>query len=347
MDKQDKRTILKITDYVEKDLKWEEEECNKLGIDFNYYQMKDASAEEIIATFKDADILINNAAPMTAQILKGLKNVKLLLRHGIGYDNVDVCAATKNGIVFANQALAYCQDVAEHTIMLMFETIRMKKRQDKMMQQWIATKTRSFAGELQVRRIEDKTLGIVGCGNIGSRVLEMVKGFGLRVLVCDPYLTPERYVELGIKHVPLDFLFVESDIVTLHVPLTDETREMLNYETFKQMKKSAVIINTARGSVIKSNDLVEALRNGIIAGAGLDVYETEPPEASAEVKLLEMENVITSPHFAWYSEEGGWNIRYHIMDDVRSFLNGYPPKSVVNPEVFDSPQQKISFKKGS
>jgi D-3-phosphoglycerate dehydrogenase / 2-oxoglutarate reductase len=339
-----KRINLKITDHVEKDLKWEEEECNKLGIDFACYQMKDASAEEIIDTFKDADILINNAVPMTATILRGLKNVKLLLRHGIGYDKVDVNAASENGIVFANQATAYCQDVAEHTIMLMFETIRMKNRQDKMMQLWMKTKNRSFDHTLQVRRIKDKTLGIVGCGNIGSRVLEMVKGFCMRVLVCDPYLTPERYHELGIKHVPLDSLLAESDIVTLHVPLTEETRGMFNYEIFKQMKQSAVIINAARGPVIKSKDLLRALMDDIIAGAGLDVFETEPPEAGADIKLLEMENVITSPHFAWYSEEGGWNIRYHIMDDVRSFLNGYPPKSVVNPEVFDRPQLKISFK---
>jgi len=344
MAKLDKQIKLKIIDYVEKDLKWEEDECDRLGIDFSYCQMKDASAQEIINSFKDADILITNAAPITAKVLKGLENTKVLLRHGIGYDNVDVNAATECGIVFANQATAYCQDVAEHTIMLMFETMRMKKRQDKMMQQWITTKTRSFGEALQVRRIEDKTFGIVGCGNIGSRVLKMVKGFGLRILVCDPYLTQERYNELGIENVPLDFLLTESDIISLHVPLTDETHGMLNYEAFKQMKKSAIIINTARGPVVKSNDLVKALNNDIIAGAGLDVFENEPPEISADGKLSKMENVITSPHFAWYSEEGGWTIRYHLMDDVRAFLKGDPPKSVVNPEVFDSPKLKFFFK---
>ncbi len=122
-----KKTIFKITDYIERDLKWEEEECKKLGIDFYYHQLRDASASELIKTFKDADILLTNMATLNAEVLDGLENVKVLLRHGIGYDKVDVEAATRNGIIFANEATASSDDVAEHTIMLILETFRKKK----------------------------------------------------------------------------------------------------------------------------------------------------------------------------------------------------------------------------
>jgi D-3-phosphoglycerate dehydrogenase / 2-oxoglutarate reductase len=339
----DKKIVLKITDYIEKDLQWEEQECDKLGIDFKYYQLINAPVGEVIEALKDADIVITNGTPMTRKVLNGLPNLKLLMRHGIGYDNVDVDAATKNGIVFANQATAYCQEVAEHTIMLMFDLIRMKKRQDKLLQEWITTNNRTVTNVLQVRRLKNKTLGIIGCGNIGSRVLKMVQGFGLRVLVCDPYLSRARCQELGIEHVPLDFVLTESDIVTLHVPLTDETGGMLNYGRFKQMKKSAIIINTSRGPVVNSSDLFKALKNGLIAGAGLDVFENEPPYTNTEKQLLQLDNVIASPHLAWYSDEGGWNVRYFLMDDVRAFVKGQPPKSVINPEVFESIRVRFPF----
>jgi D-3-phosphoglycerate dehydrogenase / 2-oxoglutarate reductase len=340
-----KKIVLKITDYIEKDLQWEEEECDKLGIDFKYYQLISAPAGEIIEALKDADIVITNGTLMNRQVLNGLPNLKLLMRHGIGYDNVDVDAATKNGIVFANQATAYCQEVAEHTIMLMFDLIRMKKRQDKLLQEWVTSQNRTVTDTLQIRRLKDKTLGIIGCGNIGSLVLKMVQGFGLQILVCDPYLSEARYNELGIEHVTLDFVLTKSDIVTLHVPLTDETGGMLNFGRFEQMKKTAIIINTSRGPVVNSTDLFKALKNGLIAGAGLDVFENEPPHTYTEKQLLQLDNVIASPHLAWYSDEGGWNIRYFLMDDVRAFVNGQPPKSVINPEVFESMRVRFPFKR--
>ena len=120
---------------------------------------------------------------------------------------------------------------------------------------------------------------------------------------------------------------------------------MFSYEQFKRMKKSAIIINTARGAVIKSNDLKRALIEGELAGAGLDVFETEPPTSAADIMLTMQENVITTPHFAWYREEGNWDIRCSIMDDVRSFLKGNPTKSVVNPDVLNSSQLKFQFQR--
>lgn len=338
-----KKTIFKITDYIERDLKWEEEECKKLGIDFYYYQLRDASAYELIKTFKDADILLTNMATLNAEVLDGLENVKVLLRHGIGYDKVDVEAATRNGIIFANEATASSDDVAEHAIMLILETFRKRKLQDKVLKRWIYTREWSSEDIYPMHRMKGKTLGIIGCGNIGSLVLKKMSGFGMKILVCDPYLSEERYKELGIEHVHFDDILKESDIITIHVPVTEETRGMFHMDKFRLMKKTAVIINTARGPVLSTDDLITALKTGIISGAGIDVYETEPPAPDSEI--ITMDNVILSPHIAWYSEEGGWDIRYMIMDDVKSFLEGKPPRFVVNPEVLES--SKLRFKIGN
>jgi len=330
-----RKSIFKITDYIERDLNWEEEECKKIGIDFHHYQLRDASPSELIKNFKDADIVLTNMADFTSEVLDGLENVKVLLRHGIGYDKVDVEAATRNGIVFANEATASSDDVAEHAIMLILETFRKKKLQDKVLERWIYSREWSSEDIYPMHRMKGKTLGIIGCGNIGSLVLKKMSGFGMKILVSDPYLSEERYKELGIEHVPFDDVLKESDIITIHVPVTEETRGMFHLEKMKLMKKSSVIINTARGPVLSTDDLVTAIKTGIIGGAGIDVYETEPPHPDSEITKLD--NVILTPHIAWYSEEGGWDIRYMIMDDVRSFLAGKPPRFVVNPEVLDQP----------
>jgi len=335
----DKHSIFKITDYIERDLAWEEKECNRIGIDFNYYQLKDASASELIKNLKDADIVLTNMAGMSAEVLDGLENLKVLLRHGIGYDNVDVKAATRNGIIFANEATASSDDVAEHAIMLIMETYRKKKLQDKVLKRWIHSGEWSSEDIYPVHRMKGKTLGIVGCGNIGSLVLKKMRGFGMNMLVCDPYLSGERVRELGIKHVPFDDLLAASDIITVHVPVTDETTGMFHLEKFRLMKKTAVIINTARGPVLSTSDLIMAIKKGMISGAGMDVFETEPPPPDSEITT--MDNIVLSPHIAWYSEEGGWDIRYMIMEDVKSFLAGNPPRFVVNPEVLDQPNCRL------
>ena len=337
-----KKVIFKITDYIEPDLKWEEEECRKLGIEFSYYQMRDASPSDLIDTFKDADILLTNMATFNVEVMDGMENVKVLLRHGIGYDKVDVDAATRNGIVFANEATASSEDVAEHALMLIFETWRKRKLMDVVLERWMSTGTWSSAGISPIYRMKGKTLGIIGCGNIGSRLLKRVSGFGMKVLVCDPYLPPERYKELGITHIPFDDVLKEADIVTVHVPVTDETRGMFHLERLKLMKLTSVVINTARGPIIKTEDLVTALQKGIIAGAGIDVYEKEPPPRDSD--LYKMDNVILTPHIAWYSEEGGWDIRYMIMEDVKAFLAGKLPQFVINPEVLEKPNLRFKRK---
>lgn len=335
------KITLKVTDYIERDLAWEKEECRKLGIRFAAYQLKYASAEEIIRRIKDANIVLVNMAGFTKDVIAALDKTHLIIRHGIGYDNVDVPAATAQGIVFANEAAASSEDVAEHAVMLILEAYKKKKIQDIMLKDWICTAKWDSKKIYPLYRLKGKTLGIVGCGNIGGRVLEKMSGFGLTIRVCDPYLSKKRLRELGVTHTSFEEILKESDIVTIHVPVTSETRRMFNKKSFSLMKKSAILVNTARGPIIDTGDLVRALKNGAIAGAALDVFENEPP--APKLELVKMNNVILSPHIAWYSEEGGWDIRRMIMDDVKSFLAGKLPRYVVNPEVLKSPRLRMKL----
>ncbi len=336
-------TVFKITDYIERELGYEAKTCRSLGVEFAAYQIKEAGPGELIRTVGDADVVLVNMARFAPEVVAGLPRLKLLVRHGIGYDNVDVPACTRQGIVFANEATASSDDVAEHAMMLMFEAYKKKKIQDKILRDWIRTGRWSSRKIYPLYRLLGKTLGIVGCGNIGSRLLRRVQGFGMEVLVCDPYLTAARRRELGVVHTPLDELLRRSDIVSIHVPVTAETRGLFDLAKFKLMKPSAVVVNTARGPVIKTTDLVRALEEKLIAGAAIDVFEEEPPKP--KFALFKMDNVILSPHIAWYSEEGGEDIRRMIMADLEAYLDGRLPRFVVNPEVLQKKNLRFPLKK--
>jgi len=334
-----KKPIIKITDYIERELDYETEQLAKLGADFSFYQMKTASAEELVREFKDADFLVVNMAKMTPEVMAGLDNVKVIIRHGIGYDNLNIPAATKAGIICANEPTASSEDVAEQAIMLIMAVWRKIAIQREILLESVRQRKWAFDRIYPVYRAGGKTLGIIGCGNIGSIVLRKMRSFGMRILVCDPYLSRERLAELGIEHTPLETTLAESDIVSIHVPVTSETRGMFDKRLFSLMKPTAILVNTARGPVVNVEDLAEALREKRIAGAGIDVYEFEPP--SPDYELLGMDNVVLTPHLAWYSEEGGWDIRVMIVEDLKRCIEGKPPKSVLNPEVFQSPKLKM------
>lgn len=331
----------KVTDYIERDLVWEEGECKKLGVNFAYYQLKTAAPDEIIEKCGDADILLVNMADMNPEVMAGLKNTKVIIRHGIGYDNLNLKAATENGIICANEPTASSEDVAEQAIMLMLATYRKIFVQRDILSDSVANAKWMFDPIYPVYRIGGKTLGIIGCGNIGSYVLQKMRTFGMNILVSDPYLPKERLEELGIEHTPIEEVLKQADIVSIHVPVTDETRGMFDKKLIGLMKKSAVLINTARGPIVDVPDLADALKNGVIAGAGLDVYDREPPHA--DYPLLGMKNATLTPHLAWYSEEGGEDIRHLYMDDLKLFLSGKPPVSVVNPEVLNSPNLRMKL----
>ena len=331
--------VYKVVDYVEKDMDWERAECEQLGVAFQEYQLKFAEPAEVIDKCRDADFLVVDMTAMTAEVLAGLARCKVLIRHGIGYDKVDVAACTEQGILFANQASAFYKDVAERAIMLIFAVHQKLMLQDKFFKNSVRKGNWAYHDIYPVFRTSSTTLGVIGCGKIGSMVIRKLKSFGMKFLVCDPYIDPAKLEELGVKHTPLEQVLAESDIVSMHVPVTDETRGYFDYDKLAMMKKTAVFINTARGQIVKTTDLIRALDEGLIAGAGLDVHEGEPPPV--EYGFLDNDNVVCTPHFAWYSEEGAWEIRRMIMDDFRRFLENRPPVHLLNPEVIGTPQCKM------
>jgi len=320
-----------ITDYVEQDLKWEEEQFKGLGVDFAYDQLKLGSPEQILTLAKDADIVIVNMAKMNAEVIAGLRRCKLIIRHGVGYDNVDVAAVTRRNIAFS-YVPDYCmEEVAEQAVMLIFACQRKLLLQNRLLQKSAAEGKWVFDPIYPVYRLSGKTLGIVGFGRIGAAVWRMMQGFKMRVLVSDPYLSDARKKEYGIESLPLDHVLKESDIVTVHTPLTQETHHLIDEAQLKLMKPNAILVNTARGGIVNLQALDKALRERWIAHAGIDVYEKEPPDP--DLALLHNERAICTPHLSWLSEEAGWSIREKIVEDVRRYLRGEDPRYQVNPEV--------------
>jgi D-3-phosphoglycerate dehydrogenase len=321
-----------VTDYIEDNLDWEAGQLAARGIEFVPCQLKSKSEEEILQEVSDADVVLVNMVRMTESLLSKMTRCRLLIRHGIGYDNVDVAACTRYGIQFAYQP-DYCkEDVAEHAIALIFACARKIVRSRRVLEDASRTGRWDFTGLFPMYRLDGKTLGIIGVGRIGSRVYRKLRTFGFCILGNDPYLTDERRAELaGIQWVDKKALFSESDFVTIHTPLNDETRHLANAATIGWMKPTAYLINTSRGPMVDVQALAEALRNKKIAGAAIDVYDVEPPPP--DYPLFGFENVILTPHTAWASAEAGWEIRQSILDDILAFHEGRAARCVVNPEV--------------
>lgn len=320
-----------ISDYIEPDLNWEEKQFREIGADFSYYQLKFAPPQEILKHTSNADIMIVNMAKITAEVIAGLHQCKLIIRHGVGYDNVDVDAANERGIQVA-YVPDYCvNEVAEQAVMLIFACQRKLLTQNRILSTSSKEGEWKFEPVYPVYSIKGKKLGIIGCGRIGSTVYRMMQGFDLNFLICDPYLSERRKSSLGIETVPCERVLRESDIVTLHTPLNEETHHLIDEYELKSMKPSAVLINTSRGGVVDLRALDQALKNGEIAQAGIDVFEEkEPPDP--DHPLLSNKKAICTPHLGWLSEESSWSIREKIIEDVRRFIKGEPPRYPIGTE---------------
>jgi D-3-phosphoglycerate dehydrogenase len=320
-----------VTDYIEDNLDWEAEELRKAGIAFEAWQLKFKSEDEIWEKVKDADLIVVNMLPFPESVISRLVRRPVIIRHGIGYDNVDVAACTKHGIVFAYQPDYCTEDVAEHAIALIMACARklfpsrVTLTESSTRGQW------DFSRLFPIYRMQGKTLGVVGTGRIGSRVVEKLRNFGFRIVGNDPYLSEARRKELAIEFAEKEELFRSSDFVTIHTPLNDETRHLINARTLGWMKPTAYVINTSRGPMVDMVALAEALRSGRIAGAAIDVYDREPPPP--DLPLFGMDNVILTPHIGWASVEAGWEIRRRIMEDILAVARGGRPRCVVNKEL--------------
>ena len=317
-----------ITDYIEPDLKWEEDKLRERGVEFAYHQLKFAPFEKLAEATQDADIIVVNMVPVTRRLVAAWQKCKLVIRHGVGYDNVDLAALDEAGIPLC-YIPDYCvEEVAEQAIALIFACGRRIVTGRRVLEGSSKNGIWDFQETIPVFRMAGQKLGIVGCGRIGSRVYEKLKSFGFEFLIHDPYLSAERKRELGIETVDKETLFRQSDFITIHTPLNAETRHIVNRETLALMKPTAYLINTARAGMVDSAALVEALNNHTIAGAGIDVYETEPP--SPDDALFRLPNATLAPHLAWYSEDSGWKIRQLILLEIDRFLAGQAPRYVAN-----------------
>lgn len=322
-----------ITDYIENDLDWEVAEFAKMPeVTFEYHQLKQAPKAELIEKIKDADIVVVNMATFDPEVIGSMEKCKLLIRHGIGYDNVNVPACTENLIRFAYQP-DYCgTEVAEQAVALILCSARKLFASLEVLKDASETQIWNFAPMGEVHRLFGQTLGVIGCGRIGGRVVRIMKALGMKIMVCDPHIDERQKGALGIAETyDLETVLKEADIVTLHTPLNDETRYLIDEPQLKMMKDSAILINTARGGIVNTEALAKALHEGWIAGAGIDVFEKEPPPP--DMPLFSAPNATLSAHIGWMSVEAGWDIRYKIMDDIKACMAGQPPANTVNKEL--------------
>ena len=274
----------------------------------------------------EADGLLIQYGAITRRVLEGLPRVRVLVRYGVGVDGIDVAAATDHGVPVVNVPDYGTDEVANHAVALLLALARKITRLDR--------QTRSGGWDVfrvgPVTRLAGQTVGIVGCGRIGSAVARKLGGFEVRLLGCDPYVDT---FPPGVQPVAFERLLAESDYVTIHCPLTDETRHAFDAETLAWMRPTAVLINTARGGIVDTAALVGALQQGLLAGAGLDVLEQEPLDPASP--LLRMEQVIVTPHGAWYSEEGRSDLKRRAAEEAVRVLRGARPRHCVNPEVLE------------
>jgi D-3-phosphoglycerate dehydrogenase len=270
-------------------------------------------APDLKAAIADYDgLAVRSATKVTAEILAAASRLKVVGRAGIGVDNIDLPAATQRGVVVMNTPHGNSITTAEHAIAMMFALARQIPAADKSTQAGKWEKARFMGVELT-----GKTLGIVGCGNIGSIVAERAHGLKMRVIAFDPYLSDERARDLNVQKVALDELLARADIITLHTPLTDSTRNLIDAKAIAKTKKGVRIINCARGGLVVEADLKAAIESGHVAGAALDVFLKEPARQNP---LFGMEQVITTPHLGAATSEAQENVAVQIAEQMADFL---------------------------
>ena len=284
----------------------------------------DTTNEELPGRIQGADIIVTKEIPVSAEMIQRFpESVKLICEAGTGYNNIDLEAARKKGITVCNIP-AYSTERVAHTAIMMI--LNLSSTMQVQMKMLANGNHDNFTKNLRVPHVEvnGKTLGIIGAGHIGKKVIKIAQALDMNILV---YTRTPGEDEKGIRYVSLKELLEHSDYVSLHCPLTESTKHMINKETLKLMKPSAFIINTSRGALIDEAALIEALKNGKIAGAGLDVQETEPPKETSP--LYTMENVLLTPHMGWKGLETRQRLVSILADNIKNFLAGNP-KNVVS-----------------
>jgi len=279
--------------------------------------------DELAAIIGEYDgLAIRSATKVKGAVLDAASNLKVIGRAGIGVDNIDLEAATARGIVVMNTPYGNATTTAEHAIAMMCALARQIPQADRSTRAGKWEKSRFMGIELC-----NKVLGLIGCGNIGSIAANLAQGLKMRVIVFDPYLSHERAGELGVEMVSLDDLLARADVISLHVPLTDETRHVLDADALAKTRPGTRIVNCARGGLIDEAALKSAIESGHIAGAALDVFEVEPARENA---LFALDEVVATPHLGASTEEAQENVARQIAEQMSEFLLSGAVSNAIN-----------------
>jgi len=308
-------------------MKEELEELNKVNAEI--IEADWSTEDDIIKAAAGVDVIMTDAAKMTRQVINSLVKCKLIVSYGIGYDHIDVDAATDNDIIVVNIPDFCIEEVSNHTIALLLTCAK------KLVFMNNSTKSGHWneckQAQAPMGSIYGQILGIIGCGIIGRLVAKKAQCFDLKVLGYDPYLSKAAALECGIILVSLTELLRDADYISIHTLSNQETRHLIGEKELRQMKSSAFLINTSRGSIIDEVALIKALEENRIAGAGLDVFEQEPIDPNNP--LLKMKNAVVTPHSAYYSDNALIRLRTSVGKEAARVLSGQWPQNVVNKTV--------------
>lgn len=305
---------------------YERDILNSIGAEVILSPIDCSTEDEVIEAARDADAIFVREVPITAKVLESFERCKIVARYGVGLDNIDLETAKKLRIYVSNVPEYGTEDVSDHAMALLLGCIRTLLVRDQNLRQGI------FEADISapIYRTTGKILGIVGYGKIARAFHRKWQGFlPERVLVFDPYVDYGLIQENGAEKVDLDTVLAQSDYISIHTPLTPETHHLINQAALKKMKNTTILVNTSRGAVIDTEALVNALREGQILGAGLDVFEKEP--LPKDHPLVAMSNVILTSHVAWYSKDSAKDLQTGAAKEVLRVLSGKPPVNWVNP----------------
>ena len=277
--------------------------------------------EDVIEKCRDAVGLINQYAPLTENVFRELAGCKVIVRYGVGVDNVDLDAASHYGIQVCNVPDYGVEEVSDHALAMTLALVR----KISLLSNEVKRNNWDFQVAQPIRRLRDLTFGVVGLGRIGRATARKALGMGWRVIGCDRSKADRMD---GVTQVAFDELIAASDMISIHVPLTDETHHLFNRDVFRRMKNTAMLVNTARGPIVDEEALLEALQNGEIAGAAIDVMENEPPVK--DHPLFKFDNVIITPHAAWYSEESFRDLKRKAAEEALNVILHAKPRYPVN-----------------
>ena len=311
-----------ITDYEYDNVEKERKIVEEAGFSFCAYQC--GSEDELIRACREADAVIVQYSEMTERVIRAMEHCQMIVKYGIGVNNIDTEAASEKGIYVCNVPDYGVDEVSNHAIAMILALSKKLIRIDRSLKNGIW----GYQPIEPLYRMAGKTLGLVGLGRIPSAVARKMSGFDLRILAYDPFVSRDEGRRRGAEMTDFETLVRESDYISIHCPLTEETKHLFREDVFKKIKNTAILVNTARGPIVDEKALAEALRRGEIAGAGLDVFEQEPAEKGNP--LLQMEQVICSPHCAWYSLEAVDAVQSKAALEAVNVLQGNSPWNAVN-----------------